>query len=306
MQQTIDKYQQLYMEALMEDSAVPRISTIKPIFENLTEDEFIEIVKKMVDNNDHDLFQQFLYYLLLFRDMKHLQTYINSDKCGIEIIEKLMFFSYGYCTLYNYSTERILDELLYFISNERLLDLVLNSKFVSRDKLLLFFILSKFETPQLNIYFSRIRDVGGFIEYFLQLPEELLRSIISRSYRLFQYIMLMMADEGMTNVKSKDFFMKYKSDIEQFSILSDVIRKYKSKIDVEKEKGVPFSRRDMGRISFLVNKITEQSDPLKAFEYFANENVFIDQEEKEIVRGIISSPVLKNSFRYYDRMFTIE
>ena len=69
---------------------------------------------------------------------------------------------------------------------------------------------------------------------------------------------------------------------------------------------MPFSRRDMGRISFLVNKIAEQSDPLKAFEYFANENVFIDQEEKEIVRGIISSPVLKNSFRYYDRMFTIE
>ena len=147
----------------------------------------------MVDNNDHDLFQQFLYYLLLFRDMNHLQTYINSDKCGIEIIEKLMFFSYGYCTLYNYSTERILDELLYFISIERILDLVLNSKFVSRDKLLLFFILSKFETPS-STSISRASGTGGIHGTFSSFP----KSCCGRSYRAtpaFQYIMLMMADE---------------------------------------------------------------------------------------------------------------
>jgi hypothetical protein len=241
----------------------------------------------MVRDDDHDLFQQFLYYLLLFRDMEHLQRYINSADCGIDILEKLVFFSCGYCALYDYSTERILDEILYFISGERLLELVLHSKHISRDKLLLFFILSKFETPQLNAYFSRIKDVSAFVEFFLKLPDEMLRSIISRNYRLFQYLMLMMTEEGQSSGLSREFFNRYKADIEQFSALSDIIRKYKSKIDYAAEGRLPFARRDMGRISFLVNKILEMPDPAKALDYFANENVFIDNEERAIIRGIV-------------------
>ena len=300
----VEKYHQFYIEALLKDSTVPQITKIRPIYQNLTLDEFIDIINKMVDSNDHDMFQQFLYYLLLFRDMEHLQAYINSEKCSVEVLEKLVMFSYGYCTLYNYSTERILDELLFFISNDRLL--ILTSKYISRDKMLLFFILSKFETTQLNKYFSRIKDISSFIDYFLKLPEELLRAIISRNYRLFQYLMLMMAEGGMSGDQSREFFNKYKADIEQFSTLSDIIRKYKSKIDYESERKVPFSRRDMARISFVVNKIIEMPDQSKAFDYFASENVFIDNEEKEIIKGIISNPILKNSFQYYDKMFVID
>lgn len=219
------------------------------------------------------------------------------------MLEKLILFTHGYCTIHGYTLERVLDEILYFIDNKRLLELILYSKHISRDKLFLFYILSKFDTEMLNQYFKKIRDTSEFIDYFLKLPEEIMRSIIARNYKIFQYIMLLMADNEYGKTYTQTFFEKYKEDIEQFSKLSDIIRKYKKNIDIEEEKKLPFNKRDMARISFIVNKIREMPNAKKAIEYFDSEKIFADDQEKQIISSIIFDPLFRNVFTYYDKLF---
>lgn len=301
----VDIYQVFYVEAIMQDSSFPQIHTIKPIFEKISLKEFIGLLQRVMETNDYEITQQFLYFLLLFRDMPHIQDYINSEEFDIAILEKFVIFTHGYCSLHDHSTERIIDEILYFLSNERLLQLVLFSEFISRDKLLLFFILSKFDAVMLDKYFASVKNITGFVDYFLNLPEEILRSIISRNYHLFQYLLMMLSENDSEQTIANSFYKKYSDDIAQFSKLSNIIRNYKKETDFEKEKKLPFNQRDMSRISFLVNMIRELPDSAKAIEYFSNENVFIDEMEKKIVHAVVSDPILKNTFAYYDKMFEV-
>ena len=300
-----DKYQLFYTEAIMPASVIPSINRIKTIFENMSLDEFIDLINTIMANNDHETFNVFLYYVILFRKMKNMQSFINSDKFDTVMLEKLMLFTHGYCTIHGYTLERVLDEILYFIDSKRLLELILYSKHISRDKLFLFYILSKFDTEMLNQYFKKIRDTSEFIDYFLKLPEEIMRSIIARNYKIFQYIMLLMADNEYGKTYTQTFFEKYKEDIEQFSKLSDIIRKYKNNINIEEEKKLPFNKRDMARISFIVNKIREMPNAKKAIEYFDSEKIFADDEEKQIISSIIFDPLFRNVFTYYDKLFEI-
>lgn len=301
----VDYYQLFYVEAILQDSSLPQICKIRPIFEALTLDDFIDLVEKIFKSNDYELTTQFLYFLLLFRDMPHLQQYINSEKFGIDHLEKLIIFIFGFCSMHNHSTGRIIDEILYFLSADRLLDLVLNSQYIAKDKLLLFFILTRLDTAAINKYFASLKDISDFKKYFLHLPDDILKTMISRNYQLFQYVMMLMLEGETDGAAYGEFFNKYKADIEQFSKLHDMIRNYKKETIYEKDKNVPFNRRDMSRISFLVNMIKDLPDMEKAINYFSSESVFIDDFEKKIVYAIVTNPLLKNVFQYYDDMLDV-
>ena len=298
----LNTYQLFYVEAIINDSSYPQINRIKPIFENMKKEEFLEIVTKLVHYKDHDALQQFLYFLLIFRDMKHLQEYINSDEFSIELLEQLFIFIYGYCTIQGHSTERVIDEILYFLNDDKLFELLNQSVFISRDKLLQFLILSKFRTETLDRYFSQIEDIPKFINKFLQLPDNMLRSIISRNYHLFQYIMLMLSENKESHEISKEFYDRYKDEMMQFAKLNDIVSKYKKTMNQEKDRQFSFDNRDTARISYLVNMIRELPDPVKAVEYFYGESIFIDEMEKKIVYTIVTDPMFKNTFKYYGTM----
>lgn len=295
----IEKFQLFYTEAIMQDSSFPHINKIKPLFEKLTLDEFIELVERVFNEKDYELTQQFLYFLILFRDMKHIQEYINSEKFTLEMLERFIIFTFGYCTIHDHSTERVLDEILFFLNDERLLDLALNSSYINHDKLILFLILSKFDINMLNRYFLKIKNTSDFIEHFVKLPDEIMKSIIARNYHLFQYIMIMMAETESTQKVSAEFINRYQEDIKQFSRLSDILRKYRENNNLEKEKDLPFNKRDMSRLSFLVNMVRELPDPVRAVDYFSGERVFIDEMEKNVVLAIVTDPLLKSIFRNY-------
>lgn len=297
----IDYYQIFYNEAIMRDSAFPRISMIRPIFVQLSSDDFFNLVEKIFDSGDYELTTQFLYFLLLFRDLPHLQEFINSEKFTTAYLEKLVIFTYGFCTMHNLATDRIIDDILSFLTHDRLLDLVLNSTFVMKDKLLLFFILTKLDVQHLNKYFASIKDISSFKKYFMHLPDEILKTLISRNYKLFQYMMIMMLEGDSDNDINSEFFNKYKKEIEQFSILHDMIRQYKQEASYQCDRDLPFNERNMGRILFLTNMIKEMPDPKKAIDYVSVESVFIDEFEKNIVYAIVTNPVFKNIFKDYDR-----
>ncbi len=297
----LDRFHLFYVEAIMHDSSFPQISRVKPIFENISLDDFIELMEKSIYSDEYEVTQQFLYFLLLFRDIGNLKQYLNSKRVGVEILEKMVMFVYGHCIMYDHSTEYIIDEVLSFLNNDRLLELVIHSKVISRDKLLLFFILSRFDIELLNQYFKHIRNINEFIQYFLKLPEEVLRSIISRNYHLFQYIMLMMAEGESEHNVSKEFFEKYRNDIELFSRLSDMVRKIKAET-VNDGSSIPDRISGMPRIPFLVNMLKDLPSPEKAVQYFDTEHVFMNGNEKKIVLAIIGDPLMKNTLKNYATM----
>jgi len=294
------KFQLFYIEAAMNDSSVPMLNRVRPIFEKMSFEEFTALTEKVFRTDDYELTQQYFYFLILFRDMKHLQDYINSPEFSIDTLEKFIIFTFGYCGMHDASTENIMDDILFFLNRDRLFELTMKSKYIQGDKLLLFLMLSKFDVEMLNRYFSTVKDVSGIINYFLKLPEEVLRGIISRNYHLFQYILLMMAEGESTQLISSEFFEKYKNDILLFSKLNDMIRDYRAHTDFEKERNLPFNQRDMSRISMIVNMVKEMPDPVKAIEYFAGEKVFIDDMEKKIVLSAVTDPMMKNVFSRYN------
>jgi len=300
--QNFNRFQLFYLEAIMQDSSFPHINKIRPMFETISQEDFIALVEKVFSKDDYELTQQFLYFLILFRDMKHIQEYINSDKFTLDMLEKFIMFTFGYCAIHDHSAERVLDEILFFLTNERLLDLALNSKFVNHDKLILFLILSKFDITMLNKFFAKNRNTTVFIEHFVMLPDEIMKSIISRNYHLFQYIMIMMAEVESSQSLSAEFINRYSEDIKQFSRLSDILKKYRESNDLQREKELPFNKRDMNRLSFLVNMVRELPDPVRAVEYFSGEKVFIDDMEKNVVLAIVTDPMLKGIFKNYSLM----
>ena len=295
-----NKFQLFYIEAIMNDSSFPMFNRVRPIFEKMSLEEFLTLTEKVLRADDYELTQQFFYFLILFRDMKHLQEYMNSERFSIDVLEKFIIFTFGYCGMHDSSAENIMDDILFFLNRERLFELTMKSKYIQSDKLLLFLMLSKFDVNMLNKYFSTIKDVSGVINYFLKLPEDVLRGIISRNYHLFQYILLMMSERESARMVSSEFFEKYKNDILLFSKLNDMIHSYRNTTDFEKEKSLPFSERDMSRISMIVSMVKEMPDPVKAVEYFAGEQVFIDEMEKKIVLSAVIDPMMKNIFSKYN------
>jgi hypothetical protein len=292
-----DHFRIFCSEVLANESGFPQINRIKPIFEKLTLDEFMGLADKVFEKEDYDLTTQFFYFLLLFRDMPHLQQYINSPRFSTAYLEKFIIFVYGFCALHEQTTGHILDEILYFLSSERLLELSVNSSYVSRDKLLLFFILTKLDTKELNLYFASIKDITSFKKNFMRLPDEILKTMISRNYQLFQYIMMLMMDGDSDGEMYADFFNRYRGEIEQFSKLHDFIRTYKRDMATDTDRQRPFNLRDMGRISYLVNMIKDLPNPDKAIQYFNSESVFIDDFEKNIIHAMVTNPVMKNIFQ---------
>ncbi len=294
------KFQLFYVEAMMNDSSCPFLNRVRPLFEKMSLDEFLTLTEKVINVDDYDLSQQFFYFLILFRDMKNIQEYMNSERFTLEILERFIIFTFVYCNLHDNTTENIMDEVLFFISKERLFELTLKSKYIHNDKLLLFVILSRFDVSLLNKYFSQVRNVTELINYFLKLPEDVLRGVISRNYHLFKYILLLMSESESTQQVSAEFFEKYKKDINLFSRLNDMIRKYRETTDYEKERSLPFNSRDMSRISLIVSMVKEMPDPVKAVEYFDGEHIFIDDMEKKIVLSAVMDPMMKNIFSKYD------
>jgi hypothetical protein len=293
------KFQLFYVEAMMNDSSFPLLNRVRDIFENISKEEFFKLTEKSMKSDDYELSQQFFYFLILFREMKHIQEYVNSDQFTLEILERFIIFTFGYFNLHDNSTESIIDDVLFFISKERLFELTMKSKYIQNDKLLLFLLLAKFDVPMLNKYFSQIRDIKEIINYFLKLPGDVLRGIIARNYHLFKYILLLMSESESNQDASSEFFEKYKHDIMIFSKLNDMIRKYRETTDFEKERNLPFESRDMSRISLIVNMAKKMPDPVKAIDYFDGEHIFVDDMEKKIVLSAVTDPMMKNIFSKY-------
>ena len=152
----------------------------------------------------------------------------------------------------------------------------------------------------LNSYFSKQENLIDILSVFYRLPEEMMESIIARNHKLFEYIMKMLSKNPIVKEQANNFINKYKDIIEQFNNMSDIVSNYHTNVDLTNEGVLPFDKRDMGRISYLVNTLRSLPDREKAVEYFTEGKVFADDNERQIISALVSDPFLKKIFQKGD------
>ncbi|MCP4133875.1 MAG: hypothetical protein GY754_23095 [bacterium] len=67
--------------------------------------------------------------------------------------------------------------------------------------------------------------------------------------------MLIVSVSANEEKASEEFYNKYRVDLDLFSKLNDFIQDYNEKYTVKNEENLPLHKRDMNRISYLVNMI---------------------------------------------------
>lgn len=269
---------------------------ISDVYKKTTVDEFIVYIEYILTNNLKEEFKYFLYYLLLFRDEKNIQKFLNMENTPIKLVEHLIIYSYGYTTHKGGSADDIFDDLLFFFSNERLLQLLIESSLISRDKILLFFLLTKLNIQYIDKFFSKQTDIEKTIKSFLYLPDCALDQIIFRNVNLFDYILSILpvyADQS----RIEDFLSKFDEEIIQIKKINELVSTLK-KINVS-DIDPKNNHYDLSRIAKIISIYSESDYNVKSLEMLNNYNVFTSPFEKSLFFEIISNPMFKSLFQKY-------
>lgn len=277
-------------------TSIPSMTRMRAYFEQISKEKFKKLINKIIEKDNNENIQSFLYYIMLFRDLENITDCLNDNDVPIEFVEKLIIFTMGYCSMYNYSALSTIDFMVLFLSEERLLELIQKSQFIKGDKLLMFHILTRLDKNSLDIFFDNQENLIDAISSYYRLPEEVMTSVISRNRKFFDYIMMRLLSEKNLDSKAKLFINKFEKIIKEFQTMGHIIMKYHAKVNLTEEGKLPFNERDMDRISFLVNTIRSMPDWEKAVNHFSQGGVFVDEQERQIVFALVTDPLLKNIF----------
>ena len=170
-------------------NGLPELTRVLEAFESADDYAFNGYATYLLENNLKEEFELFLYYLTLFRTNERVQHLLNMNNTPVKLIEHLIMFSYGYITNKGRPVDDVYDDLLNYLSYDKLLQLLTESTHIKRDKMLLFFLLTKLDTKYIDLFFGRCPDVEKTVRSFLFLPEESIYQIIYRNVSLFEYIL---------------------------------------------------------------------------------------------------------------------
>lgn len=263
----------------------PDLKRIREVFHNASDDEYVAFADFLVSGNQTERFKFFMYYILLFRDDQRVQGIINSDRVSVGMLEHLVLYAYGYAVMKKIPPDRVLDDILYFLSEERLLELCVAAEHMSRDFLFVIFILTRLPVAKIDEFFSKSPHTKRIIHSFTVLPDRLIREIIYRNVVLFDFILSVMPvflDEKSAN----DFRNRYDELIEKMRELNNLIMMYKTGREVYPNK------KELSRIAILVTIMTKYSDI--NMDIFNDHTFLTSRRELEIARAVAKDPMFVN------------
>lgn len=263
---------------------LPKVNFIKSIFIVADENDYTNYIEYLINGNYKTEFEQFLYYIILFRDTPEIQKILNSDKIKINLLEHLVMYAYGYTIMKEGSPDKVLDDLLFFLSEDKLLKLCLESSHLSRDFLFVVFILSKLSIRKIDEYFTKTEYAHKIIKTFAILPQSQIHEIIYRNTVLFDYLITLMPSHLDEHIAS-DFFNKYSGLITQMHEINNLIRQYKSNRETTPE------RQDLTRIAILVAIMTKYDSTNLDINFLGDNEFMTSSEDKIIAYEITTNPL---------------
>jgi hypothetical protein len=199
---------------------------------------------------------------------------------------------FGYISLKGRDVDSVLDELLYFISPDRLVDLVVHSSQLARDKMLTFFILTRLDRVHLERFFAETSQAEELVAAMMNLPDNMVREIILRNMVLFDYMKILLgmySEDGA----SEEFYYRYRTEIEETKKINQLLNKYRR----QHGKDAGDSRREVNRIALLVNMVDEMGSGIESMEYLAGSGIFADDVERKTVYEVMSNPLFRETLR---------
>ncbi len=284
------------LEKLYNEKNILQLSAIHSIFLNLEENDFIEYTNHIFKNNNNDQINLFLFFLILFfffffKHIPKVQEILNSQKIPLNLIERLILFSHYF---YFKKDEKniIKDIIFYFLNQDRLLNLLINSENIANDIVLIFTILIQFDAKHIDDYFNKGKNIKMVVHGFTLLPNELIKDILFHNVILFDYLLSIMPIY-ITEKAIKDFSKKYSGEIE----LARGIDKFANfNIKLVEQKDKKPSQVNFLRIALLVQIIQKlKSNYSEMFLKVMNTDKFlITETEKLLAFEILLNPLFRD------------
>jgi serine/threonine protein kinase len=226
---------------------------------------------------------------------KIIYKYFNTDGGKLNIIketDEVLHFAY--------KGKNNKDAILF--SPEKCLQILIDENIVELDVNLALAFISNLDEAGINIYFDRTGnrndETNFFYDLFSELEDSMIKSFFIKNPELYTYILQMFKREKdkseIHQKKFENFVEKFKVDLEIIDLTLDIKEKVLQKFDLEKEKSVPCSQRNLSRLVGIINALKGNKNASDIVQILYRQKTIIDREEKELIRSILTDEYMRN------------
>lgn len=222
-------------------------------------------------------------YFKIFKDVPNFQNFINSDRFSPQILEDYVIYLMGFCHEVGESREKFFEIYLYFLTQDKYVELIANSRFLYREVDFFVHILIHLDSRHIGKLLEHsdaIREV--LTDILLNFPEERIVQILSRNPVIYEYSVKYL-ERHSSHDQVEDFVNRYRGVIDQAKKIQDVVERVKS-IETDSADSSARSRR----ISEIIALVRSTDDFRRTIEVLAYNNVFVDEFEKDLVMNILT------------------
>lgn len=240
--------------------------------------------------NGNDRRNMMFEYFFHYRDVESIHDLMNSEKFPAEFLERYILFLLRNQLLAGEDLEFLFDRYLYFLNQETMLRLLLESEYLSRDADFFIQVFSHLQNKYIDILLSRDGETRNRItDLFLSLNRERINELLLKNSVIFDYILMFLDLDGKEKQaeqfqKEYDDVVKYAKQIDEAAYLASRVKKDLSCSDGEE-------RGDL--IAVIVNNILNTKDPDLTMKILLQKEVILTETEKICVAKLVSDEELR-------------
>lgn len=293
---------EILYDLLMRQSGL-HINTAVYLFSRLTAETFESVVNKFHETGDFDSKQTLIYYLILFRKEPGIRNLLEDASMPLEFIESIILTIAARSNLSVSDNDQRLDELLDTLPMPVKYDLLTKTRFISRDQMIVHYILAKLDKKHLDLYFHDTEKSKRFVIGICTIPEELMRALFLKNPELHGFFIMLLdtVDEELLP-KARELCNISLTEIEK---TKKIALEISMKFNLSSELVKPLAERDIERYSLITNRIQHLDDLSAALANLVKERV-IDMEEQSLLHEIILNPLFSDILYKYSKSHSNE
>lgn len=291
---TIDKNQgEIRVLEFIEENTFAVNSTYTFLL-SLSSDQFIDLIEK---NQKIPSFLQWInYYLWLFRNEEKLRQMISSPVFPSKFLVQFIYYALGKWISQDNDPDEFFMEIASIFSSEKCLQILIEEEVVDLDVNFALALISNLDENGMNHYFNETGNPGDvanfFYTLFSELEDSMIKSFFIKNPELYTYILQLFKTQKNISEKNQKkfekFIEKFKNDFEMIDLISYIKEKIIKKYDLENEKLLPCSKRNLNRLLEIAYAIKNNSNLKDILQIMYRQRYIIDREEKEIIKSILT------------------
>ncbi len=276
------------------------VNSTRNFLTNLTAEKFIDLIEK---NQSFPSFQQWMnYYLWLFRNEEEFQQIVSHPKFPTKFLVQFIYYSLGKWISGDNEPDEFFMEIATLFSPDKCLQILIEENIVDIDVNLALAFISNLDETGINFYFDRTGnrndETNFFYDLFSELEDSMIKSFFIKNPELYTYILQMFKREKDKSPehqkKFENFVKKFKVDLEIIDLTLYIKEKVMQKFDLEKEKALPCSQRNLSRLVGIINALKGNKNAVDIVQILYRQKTIIDREEKELIRSILTDEYMRN------------